>query len=272
MARRTAPTIERPTLDYLAHWGPNRVAVGDLGIAGMPGLIYTPSAGHDLPVVALAHGWLQPVSRYVDTLRFLASWGIVAVAPATENGPFPSFGGLAVDLSKALRIAAHARLGGGRVRADPSKMGVLGHSTGGGAAVLAASQDESIDAVVTVTAVDVKPSSIEAAGLCEMPSLHITGNDGGEMVETGGAALAANWTGPTQLRLIKGGGHLGFAEGKHWTSTVSGSSSEHKTQSVSRMLAAAFFLRHLDGHEHLADELDGKIARTTLKDPHEEVE
>ena len=55
MARRTAPTIERPTLDYLAHWGPNRVAVGDLGIAGMPGLIYTPSAGHDLPAVSGPH-------------------------------------------------------------------------------------------------------------------------------------------------------------------------------------------------------------------------
>lgn len=272
MARRTAPTIERPTLDYLAHPGPHRVAVGDLGVAGMPGLIYTPSAGHDLPIVALAHGWLQPVSRYVDTLRFLASWGIVAVAPATETGLFASYGGLAVDLSQALRIAAHARLGGGRVRADPAKMGVLGHSTGGGAAVLAASQDESIDAVVTVTAVDVHPSSIQAAGLCEMPSLHITGNDGGELIETGGAALAANWTGPSQLRLVKGASHLGLAEGKHWTTTVSGSSSEHKTQSVARMLATAFFLRHLDGQDHLADELDGKIARTTLKNPHEEAE
>ncbi|MBM9467566.1 dienelactone hydrolase family protein [Nakamurella leprariae] len=266
MTRRGAPRIEHPTLDYLAHRGPHRVATGDLDIAGLPGVVFTPQSGRDLPVVAFAHGWLQPVSRYLDTLRYLASWGIIAVAPSTERGPLASHSGLAVDLSKALRVAAHARLGGGRVRADPSRMGVMGHTTGAGSAVLAASQDDSIDAVVTVTAVETSPSAIQAAGLVEVPGLHLIGTDGGDMVESAGSQIARSWTGPSQLRVVKRASLFGLAEGPHWTSTVSGSGHEGKTQSVVRMLATAFFLRHLAGQDQLADDLDGKIARTELRD------
>jgi acetyl esterase/lipase len=267
MARRRRPVIDEPTLDYLAHRGPHRVATGDLADGGLPGAIFTPSSGHDLPVIALAHAWLQPVSRYLDTMRFLASWGFVVVAPDTERGLVPSYSGLGTDLSRALRLGAHARLGGGRVTVDPGKMGVLGHGSGGGAAVLAASRDDNIDAVVTVTAVDTKPSAAEAAGLCRMPSLHLIGTDGGDLVQAGGSQIARSWTGPTQLRVIKRASLLGFAEGKHWTSTVTGATSERKTQRIARMLAAAFFLRHLQGHDHLAEELEGAVSGTELRDP-----
>ena len=45
MAKKLAPSIKRPTLEYFAYRGPHRVAVGDLAPAGMPGLVFTPTSG-----------------------------------------------------------------------------------------------------------------------------------------------------------------------------------------------------------------------------------
>ena len=141
---RQAPSKEHPTMDYLTHLGPYRVASGELALAGLPGLIFAPVSGQDLPAVAFAHHWLQPVHRYADTLRYLASWGIVAVAPRTERGPLPSYSGLGNDLVTALQLLANSRLADRAVSVDADKIGVAGHGTGGGAAVLAASDVQQV--------------------------------------------------------------------------------------------------------------------------------
>lgn len=264
MARRPEPSIDRPTLDYLSHVGPHRVAVGDLAAAGMPGIVYAPVSGRGLPAVALGRGWLQPVRRYTETLKYLASWGIIAVAPQTEKGPLPSHAGMARDLSVALRLLVKSKLAGGVVTADGRKLGVIGHSIGGGAATLAAFSDPAIKAVVTVTAAETKPSAIKAAGEVLVPSLHLVGDEdviGGSE----GAELAKAWAGPAQLRTVKGAQHLGLAEGKHWTTTIVGDGAEKRIQQVTRLLATAFLLRHLAGQDQLADELENKVSKTTLE-------
>ncbi|WP_188941760.1 dienelactone hydrolase family protein [Nakamurella endophytica] len=265
VAGSKAPSIDRPTLDYFEFRGPHRVAGGRLETAGMPGLVFAPASGRDLPVVALAHGWLQPVHRYADTLRFLASWGIVAVAPDTQRGPVPAPAELAQDLRTAVDLVASARLAGGRLRVDAARYGVLGHSMGGGAAVLAAASDFDVAAVMTVTASAGQPSAVSAAARVRVPGLHVVGGDD-EMAEGDGASIAAAWAGPCQLRTVKGAGHLSLAEGKHWTSTFSGSSPQTKLQRAVRSLAAAFFLRHLRAQDQLDDDLKGKIKRTALED------
>src|SRR6476469_1113565 len=176
MAKQAPPSIDRPTFEYFTYKGPHRVAVGDLAPAGLPGLVFTPSSGRRLPIVALGHGWLQSVDKYADTMRYLASWGIIVVAPNTHRSLFSSHQGLALDLSRALRMVAYGELGGGRVRGDLRRLGVLGHSIGGGAAVLAAAADDGIKAVVTVTAAETKPSAVQAAGKVYVPSLHLVGS------------------------------------------------------------------------------------------------
>ena len=65
----------------LTRRGPHRVLRGDLGFAGLPGTVYTPESGLNLPGVAFGHDWLQGVGRYSGTLEHLASWGVVAAAP-----------------------------------------------------------------------------------------------------------------------------------------------------------------------------------------------
>lgn len=262
-----SPSIERPTMDYLTHPGPYRVAVGELALAGLPGIIVAPVSGQDLPAVAFAHHWLQPASRYLGTLKYLASWGIVAVAPTTEKGPFPSHRGLGQDLSTALELLTNSRLADRAVSVDPAKLGVAGHGTGGGSAILAAADDVRLKAVVTVNAANTRPSSVTAAGLVLAPGLHLAGGqDDYTPLRSNAELIARGWAGKVQLRTIKKGEHLGFAEGPHWTSTVYGSAPQRKTQSVARSLMTAFFLQYLNGQDQLADELTEKIAGTVRAD------
>lgn len=264
MARRISPSIERPSMEYLSHLGPNRVAVGDLSVAGLRGTVYSPVSGRDLPAVAIAHGWLQPIARYTDLMRYLASWGFVVVAPDTERGPMPSASGLAVDLTRALRLVATGKLAGGVITADAKKLAVLGHSSGAGAAVLAAAQYKPIKAVVTVTAARSRPTVIQAAGNLTIPSLHLVGDSDG-LGDDEGRTLARAWAGPAQLRTISGAAHLGLAEGKHWTTAILGNGSEKRTQAATRTLATAFLLRHLAGHDQLADELESNVPGTSVE-------
>src|ERR1700755_2892328 len=128
--RKLVATLTRP--------GPHRVLRGDLAFAGLPGVVYTPETGLNLPGLAFGHDWLTGVERSSRLLEHLASWGIVAAAPDTERVFAPSVLNLAFDLGTALDIAAGVRLGPGKISVHPNKLGVIGHGFGGSAAVVAA--------------------------------------------------------------------------------------------------------------------------------------
>ncbi|BDH58916.1 hypothetical protein MTP03_38550 [Tsukamurella sp. PLM1] len=130
--------------------GPHRVLKGDLGVAGLPGVIYTPEKGVNLPAVAFAHDWLTPAKRYRKTLEHLASWGIVVAAPDTERGVLPSDGKLALDLGTALDVITEVRLGTGEITVNKAKRGVVGHGWGAGGALIAAAADHRVEAVAAL--------------------------------------------------------------------------------------------------------------------------
>ncbi|HKI43609.1 MAG TPA: hypothetical protein VKA66_25335, partial [Mycobacterium sp.] len=54
----------RKLVAALSRRGPHRVLRGDLAFAGLPGLVYTPEAGLNLPAVAFGHDWLTGAARY----------------------------------------------------------------------------------------------------------------------------------------------------------------------------------------------------------------
>ncbi|MDU4570968.1 MAG: alpha/beta hydrolase, partial [Corynebacterium sp.] len=122
-------------LATLSKRGRNRVLVGDLDYAGITGKVYTPAEGQSLPAVAFGHDWMHKIKDYHATLRHLASWGIVVVAPDSETGPFPDHRNLAADMESALQIAAGVKLGSGNITVSPGKLGMIGHGMGGGTAV-----------------------------------------------------------------------------------------------------------------------------------------
>lgn len=269
MRRRLLPySSDRPSMEYLKYMGPNMVSVGDLSAIGMPGVVFAPVTGPRCPAVVFGHGWLQPVGRYADTLRYLASWGFVAAAPDTEAGPVPSHAGLALDLARTLDRLAEAKLGGGRVTVDRSRLALAGHGIGGGAAVLAAASGAPrVRAVVTVSAAETSPSAVIAATEVRAPGLHIVGGkDDISPAPSNGEAIARAWGGPVQLRRLKGAKHLSLPEGAHWTSILVGDGDSKGTQKSVRTLMTAFLLLHVAGQDQLAEAMDGKLAGTTPVD------
>jgi dienelactone hydrolase len=259
---RTDPAVRRTT-DELSRPGPYGVLRGDLALVGMPGVVFTPQSGLGLPAVAFGHGWLQSTSRYEELLRHLASWGVVAAAPATQTGLLPSHRQFAVDLCTALDVCVGVPLGesalggrelGGRERGDraisvdPGKLGLVGHGMGGACAVLAAATDDRCRAVVTLALAETMPSAVAAARSCTMPGMHLAGGKDRVAPPVGHAQPVANaWGGPVQLRTLPKASHLGFLQDKHWSDLLVDGSPEYSTRRASRALVTAFLLHHLTG-------------------------
>jgi dienelactone hydrolase len=215
-------------------------------VAGVPGVVFTPRSGLGLPAVAFGHGWLQPTSRYEELLRHLATWGVVAAAPATQRGALTSHHQFATDLRTVLDVCAGVRLGDGEISVDPGKLGLVGHGMGGGCAVLAAATDDRCRAVATLALAETLPSAVAAARGCTMPGLHVAGGKDLLAPAIGHAEpVVRAWAGPVQLRTLPKASHLGFTAGQHWTDLLVGSSPESGTRRISRALVTAFLLRHL---------------------------
>jgi dienelactone hydrolase len=253
--------------DELTRRGPHQVLRGDLALIGLPGLVFTPRSGLGLPAVAFGHGWLQPVDRYLNLFRHLASWGLVVAAPATQRGPLASSRLFAADLVSALDVCAGVRLGSGDISVSPEKLGLAGHSTGGGAAVLAAADDARVRAVATLAASQTKPFATDAAARCAMPSLHLAGAADVVAPSVGHSRLiAANWGGPAQLRVLPKVDHMGFAEGRHWSGLLIPGSSHHGALRIARVLLTAFFLVHLAGEDRFRPLVEADVKGAPIED------
>ena len=66
--------------------------------------------------------------------------------------------------------------------------------------------------------------------------------------------------------MVKGAGHLGLSEGKSFVNGIIGADSDKRVQQVTRILASAFFIRHLTDADQLADEMENKVRGTTIED------
>ncbi|MGH3515930.1 MAG: dienelactone hydrolase family protein [Haloechinothrix sp.] len=239
-------------LEELTYPGPHEVLRGNLALTGLPGVVFTPREGLNLPAVVFGHGWLQPPHRYRGLLRHLASWGIVAAAPATQRGPLPSHRLLAADLRSTLEVVTSVRLGPEGISVGPARLGLAGHSTGASAAILAAATDgePKVRAVATVAPAQGMPSAAAAARSLTMPGMHLTMAEDLVTPTVGNAmAIAEAWGGPVQLRTIAKSTHLAVTEGFHWSQLFIHGKPHFGTQRLVRALFAAFFLAHLTGTE-----------------------
>ncbi len=260
----------KDALNELSHRGPHPVLRGDLALVGLPGLVFTPSTGLGLPAVAFGHGWLQPPIRYRELLRHLASWGIVVAAPATQRGPLGSHRLLAADLRTALDICTEVRLGDGDISVDPNKLGLAGHCIGGGCAVLAASENgaaKRVKAVATMAASQTRPFASDAARSCTMPGLHIAaGRDLVAPPANNAELIAKSWGGEALLRILPKASHLGFTEGRHWSTLLVSGKAERATHRVTKAMLTAFFLVNLAGKQEYTALLTGELKGVTAVD------
>ncbi|MCU1683450.1 MAG: hypothetical protein JWQ81_4189 [Amycolatopsis sp.] len=254
-------------LTELSHPGPHDVLRGDLALVGLPGVVFTPRAGLGLPAIAFGHGWLQPPGLYRDLLRHLASWGIVAAAPATQRGPLPSHRLFAADLLSTLDVVTGVRLGPNGISVDPDRLGLAGHSIGGGAAVLAAASTDGPDvrAVATFAAAQTLPPASDAAREISVPGLHLAAEDDLVAPAVGHAeAIAKAWAGPVQLRTVRKSSHLAVTESRHWSQLLLQGKPHRGTQRLVQALFTAFFLTHLTGTQKYRPLLEADFKKAAI--------
>lgn len=169
--------------------------------------LYIPKVSAPAPVVALGHGFARSRLQMEGWGKLLASRGYVAAAPDLP-GPIPDHAVNGKVLAALLdwMVAEAAKTGStlfGKV--DGTRRGVMGHSAGGLASVLAAPGDAKIDVVVGLDPVEWNGMGVKEAPKIKAPVAFIRAEPH-QCNEQGNAAkLYAALTGPRlTLQVIKG--------------------------------------------------------------------
>lgn len=243
----------------LARRGPHRVLRGDLAFAGLPGVVYTPESGFNMPGVAFGHDWLTGVGRYSGLLEHLASWGIVAAAPDTERGVAPSVLNLAFDLGTALDIAAGVRLGPGKISVHPGKLGVIGHGFGGSAAVFAAAgMKAKPQAVAALYPALTNPPAEQPASTLKVPGAVFSAPGSARALRSNAIELWRAWDTAT-LRIVAKAQPDGLVEGRRLTAVLGLGAPDRKTQKTTRALLTGYLLYALTGDKTYSDFADPDV-------------
>ncbi|MBX7432196.1 hypothetical protein JDV09_08750 [Mycobacterium sp. Y57] len=256
----------------LTRRGPHRVMRGDLAFAGLPGAVYTPAAGRNLPGVAFAHDWVTSAARYHGTLEHLASWGIVAAAPDTETGLVPSALNLAYDLGTALDIIAGVRLGSGDISVHPDKLGIAGHGFGASVAVFAAAGmsggAHGPKAVVAAYPTLTRPPAEQPAATLSVPGLILTTPGDPMTLRSNAVELARVWKTAT-LRATAKAKSGGLVEGRRLATVVGLPGADRGSQKTVRALMTGYLLHLLTGDKEYRDFADAEadLPKAAVLDP-----
>lgn len=174
---------------------PNRS--GGFGNGGGPGRqiqteIYYPAPANgenvavsdgQWPIIVFGHGFAMNWDAYSNIWSALVPYGYIMAFPRTESGifPTPSHGDFGLDIAL---VAEKLSESGQNINSIfYNKISdytcAMGHSMGGGAAVLAASQSTIFDAYLGLAPAETNPSAIAAADNLQIPSLILSGSNDG---------------------------------------------------------------------------------------------
>ena len=253
----------------LTRKGPHEVLRGDLAFAGLPGVVYTPASGLNLAGVAFGHDWLVAADRYDATLEHLASWGIVAAAPATETGIAPSVLNLAFDLGTTLDIISGVRLGPGKISVHPTKLGVAGHGFGGSAAIFAAAgMPARLKAAAALFPSVTVPPATQPASTLKLPGLILADPGDPMSLRSNAVDVARAWR-PATLRNAKKITAGGLVEGRRLSRLLKLPGADKGTQKIVRALLTGFLLHTLTDDKEYRDFADPEavLPKTDVVDP-----
>ncbi|MFH0908362.1 MAG: dienelactone hydrolase family protein [bacterium] len=247
----------------LSHPGPlavaeTQVAVVRPDLSLFPALLFYPAGpdriGAPYPAICFAHGYLTAPERYAPTLRHLASWGYIVIAPRSGLDLFPDHDLYAEDVSHALKFLEDANADPAsllRGLVDTNRFGLSGHSMGGGADLLSAAMDDRIRAVAALAPAETWPSAIADMYLIEAPVFLIAGTDDAfAPILRHQLPMYENANAPRALAAIKGGSHCGFMDDPPPDAVCDTASVPSHTQlAITRRLLTAFFNHHLKGDQ-----------------------
>lgn len=174
-----------------------------------------PVAPGIFPVVVLGHGFVMTVGAYANFREALVPEGYVLVLPTTEGGLLPNHSAFGTDLAFCVSAfqtegADNGSLFFGHIATSSA---LMGHSMGGGAAILGAASSVSINAVVCFAPAETNPSAIAAAGDVDVPLLILAGSQDC-VTPPNENQLPMYLAAPTACKAyveIVGGGHCNFA-------------------------------------------------------------
>jgi dienelactone hydrolase len=143
----------------------------------------TPVASGTFPVIVFGHGFAMSWDAYQNIWEHYASKGYVLAFPRTEGGLFPAPShqdfGLDLKIVGEKVIALNASSTSLFFQKILSNVGIIGHSMGGGASILAASGNNGIRTVVGLAPAETNPSAIAAAAGVSVPALIFSGSQDG---------------------------------------------------------------------------------------------
>jgi predicted dienelactone hydrolase len=135
-------------------------------------------AKNRFPVVLFGHGFKLSEKSYQNIVDLLVPEGFIVAFPLKERGFHPSHKDFAEDIGFVMRQFRQwdqdsTSMFYGRI--SPLNC-AMGHSMGGGAAVLAASMEPGITSLAVLAPYNTTPSATEAARKLKIPALVIAGS------------------------------------------------------------------------------------------------
>lgn len=202
---------------------------GGFGSGGGPGRqiqseVYYPAqtAGNNVavaignfPVIIFGHGFVMTWDAYQNIWDELVPEGYIMVFPRTEGGFSPSHSEFGLDL--ALLVNKMQALNGNGASIFNNKIlpktAIIGHSMGGGASILAAANNSTIETVIGLAPAETTPSAIAAASNISIPTLILSGSSDGVTPPNDHHIPIYNNVGSTCKYFISatGGAHCYFA-------------------------------------------------------------
>lgn len=148
----------------------------------IPVVIYYPieltEAAESIPYIVFGHGWLMNHSMYSTLTDVLVDLGWIVVFPRTEESLLPDHEEFAKDLSflSSELLTEYSNFDSILYACISQPAVVMGHSMGGGAAVLAAGMENNFASLITFCAAETDLSAIQGAVNVHIPSLTLSGS------------------------------------------------------------------------------------------------
>ncbi|MBK8812525.1 MAG: alpha/beta hydrolase [Acidobacteria bacterium] len=227
---------------------------------------YDPSGG-PYPAITFGHGFFQAVSNYQSTLEHLATHGYFVIASDSEGGLLPSHQNFANDLRQSLTYLESENSNSASTlfnQIQTSRFGASGHSMGGGASILAASQDPRIKALANLAAAETNPSAVNAMPSVTVPaSLISASSDTIVPVASNGQLMFNAGPPPKLLPVIQGGWHCGFIDANGF-GCDSGTIARSEQLAETRRLLTSFFNLYLKSDETVWKQVWGNELNNSL--------
>ena len=142
----------------------------------------TPVASGEFPIIVFGHGFAMNWDAYSNIWQHYVPRGFIMAFVRTESSlfPSPSHGDFGLDIKlvaqKMLDLQTTNALFQNHIY---PKVGVMGHSMGGGASFLAANNNTNIHALIGLAPAETNPSAIVVAPNVQVPSIVFSGSSDG---------------------------------------------------------------------------------------------